>query len=594
MATRLQSGQIQLRSVTGVPMERVVDRQVDYMTAARQEAAGSSAWAQILDRMGATVNDLSARLRTQEGEQFAAENPITAEQVQLAKDGVVIGLGGGIGKVSGDFPTFFNAAVRKARGIELQTHFMSEYRNVATQVSAQLEDGTITLDQAKTKLNASQSGLAASLAKVMPDAALQFRAQAGMQGSTVLARGYELAVKRDKEQREIKFNAMWEQTKPYIEQIYSQGDKVPIDGVGPVITPEMQVDVIEQQINSAALVFGDKAMQDKMLGELRKARTEARINAVTKEFLQNDAYMADPEATLAKIKRGEAGNVSGTLQWMILNDFDSVAKVTANFMAAVTQRETIARNKRAEAKAADEREFAGLLADFVTAPEGSKKQIELRGKITDVYRRGSGAIPDATFTALFKKDGEGKGNASVWATLWLAIDDNKVTSKAEIDKHINQLSKSEYSSLIKHLSSDERRDASDLQRGLMKRAGIPIVPGGIVQIDPKGDEWKRNKELEAEALEIRARFAREGKPEPTTKQILDEIDDGISKRRNSEEAKSAKKSLELLQSANKNWITAPVTRETLPSLRQKAGSDPNKQRVVKTIEGYLDKVEGRR
>jgi len=587
MATRLTSGNVQVRQVGGVPMQQINQQQTNYMFAANAQAQEANTLARILDDMSNSIGKLAAEKRMEEGQQFVAQNPITAEQVQLAKDGVLVGLGGGIGKISGDLPSYFNAAVRKARGIELNTNFMSEYSNIASQVYAQLEDGSMTIEQAQAKLNSAQSGFSSVIASVDPAVSLQFRAQAGMHGNTVLARGYELEVKREKQRREIKFNALFEQSKQYIEQIYSRGDLVPFDNVGPVITPEMQVDAVEKRINEAALVFVDKPMQDKMLGELRKARTEGRINAVTKEILQNDSYMADPLVTLDKIKRGEVGKVSGTLQWMIANDFDSVAKVTANFMSAVTQRETLERQKKADEKAAAVKEFVPLYDQALSAPEGSAQRKKLTDQIAAIAMRNPEAVPLGVLKDL-REPPKGEGNNGVYFNLRQMIYDNKITDPDQIwamTKH--GLSTTHAVAALDLFYRTDKQEQNELDRGLSQRAGIPVVAGAVTVIDPKGAEFKRRQELVAQAREIEARYAREGKVAPTPRQILTEIDDSIEKKRNSEEAKSARKSLEILQNAQKDWITGPITRQNLPALKQKAGNDINKQRTITRIEQLL-------
>jgi len=119
-----------------------------------------------------------------------------------------------------------------------------------------------------------------------------------------------------------------------------------------------------------------------------------------------------------------------------------------------------------------------------------------------------------------------------------------------------------------------------------------------VVIDPKGEEFKRRNELKVEVLNIQAAAAAEGKT-LTPRQILTQLEDNIAKRRNSEDAKSARKSLDEFAKrpdgtykSGRDWITAPVTRNNLPALRQKAGNDANKLRQVDEIEKLIKRSEG--
>ena len=565
-------------------MQHVNQQQTNYMFAANAQAQESNVLANILDDMSKSIGKFAAEKRLEEGQQFVAQNPITAEQVQLAKDGVLVGLGGGIGKVSGDLPSYFNAAVRKARGIELNTNFMSEYSNIASQVYAQLEDGSMTIEQAQAKLNSAQAGFSSVIANVDPAVSLQFRAQAGMHGNTVLARGYELEVKREKQRREIKFNALFEQSKQYIEQIYSRGNLVPFDNVGPVITPEMQVDAVEKQINEAALVFVDKGMQDKMLGELRKARTEGRINAVTKEILQNDSYMADPLATLDKIKRGEVGKVSGTLQWMIANDFDSVAKVTANFMVAVNQRESIAKEKRAEDKRADLKALVPLLDRAYALPENSAERRKLADQVAVIAERNPDAVPLGVIKDLREPNKEGNPVAEFNALT--AIYEGRINSPSQIAS-IPGLNGKQKVSLLKTLTSEDRRDQRELDMGLARLAGVPTMPGQVTVIDPKGAEFQRLMKLRSQAQQIQAGATAEGKI-LTPRMILQQVETDLEKTRNSESAKAARNSLSVFE--KKDWINGPITRQNIAALEKKAGTDINKQRELTRIKQLLDQA----
>jgi len=95
MATRIESGQMQLRSVGNVPMVQVQQQQVDYI-GPRVAAQGANQLAQILDRMSASAFQTAGVMRQQEGLQYVAQNPVTSDQLQYAKGefGTTIGLGG--------------------------------------------------------------------------------------------------------------------------------------------------------------------------------------------------------------------------------------------------------------------------------------------------------------------------------------------------------------------------------------------------------------------------------------------------------------------------------------------------------------------
>ena len=115
----------------------------------RVAAQGASQLAQILDRMSANTFQAAAELRQQEGLEFAAQNPLTSEQVRYAKEGEnPMGWFMGPDGKTGQIPTansagYFAKAVAKARSLELSGHFEIEGRNELTKLLAEVEAGKI-------------------------------------------------------------------------------------------------------------------------------------------------------------------------------------------------------------------------------------------------------------------------------------------------------------------------------------------------------------------------------------------------------------------------------------------------------------------
>ena len=142
---------------------------------------------------------------------------------------------------------------------------------------------------------------------------------------------------------------------------------------------------------------------------------------------------------------------------------------------------------------------------------------------------------------------------------------------------------------LKLMQSEDRRDSSQLDRGISQLSGIPVIPGSVVVIDPKGEEFKRRTQLQAEALQIQSAAAADGKT-LTPRQILTQLEDNIAKRRNTETAKAAQNSLKVFE--KQDWINGSITRDTLPALEIKAGKDKKKQQELNRIKQLLKQAEG--
>lgn len=584
MAERLESGQLQIRSVGGVPMQQVNAPRVDYTIASREEARGATTMAEILDRMGRSINVMAKEKRQEEAQRFAAENPPTLEQLQLAKEGMP-GAIPGLGTISGDL-TYFGQALKKARTLQVASAFEREGINELTKLLVDVEAGTITAEQAQQKIANINKGYTDSIAKWDGEAAIKFNATFATHGNTVLKTALEAEAKRTKAENTIKVRDNFNNIKKVLEATVSQGEYTDPD-TKEKYSIDILADTLRAGLRTQTLSLGDAVLAKEIMGDFEKELRDAKVNAVTRHILTNDALMADPQLR-KKIMTGQLDKMSGVMIGLLNNDMESVAKINANVDIALNRRESEAKNKLAEAKAADEVQFADLYSKYLTAPAGSKQQLQLRSQITDIYRRGTGAIPDALFAGLFEKK-EGEGNAMVEFNVLQQIYDGRISKPEQIWANVGRgLTAKQAVSALKLLNREDKQDQNELDRGISQRSGIPVVPGSVVVLDPKGAEFKRRQELLAEAKDIEARLIRENKV-PTPRMILSELDDSIAKRRNSEGAKAAREQLDRVWSKQK-WINGPISRKNLSQLEHLAKGDQKKERDLAQIKKLLDQA----
>ena len=570
MAERVESGRMQIAGVGGVPMQRVNQPGVDYI-GPRAEAQAAGSLAQVLDRMSQYAFGEAKRQRADEGLQYAANNPPTAEQLEAAKNGDPSSL------IPQGNSTYFDQAVRKARSFELSAHFEIEGRNELAKLLSDVEAGTATSEQVEAKIATLTEGFAKSLSKVEPEAALKFRATMATHGNTVLNAAYSAEVKRAKEQRRAKFDMDFDNGVRLLETTVTQH-------------PEQlaaMADVFRTNVNTQALLLGDAALQKEYSTKFEAALRDAKISALTKEFT-GEAYMGDLVTTLQKIRMGDAGRLSPVLQDLITNDFDAVAKVTANVMAAQNQRDAAEKAKREDDKRKDFAEFLPLYDQAVAAPEGSAQRKRLTDQIAQIAMRDSGAVPLSVIKDLREPSKE--GNAMVEFNVLNGIYSGTITSNDEIYKTPGLNGKQKVS-LLKTLNSENRRDQSELDRGMARLAGIPVQPGQVVVLDPKGAEFQRLQELRADALDIEAAATREGKV-MTPRQVLLQLEKDIEAKRSTQAAESAKGTLKTVYE-KKAWINGPITLESLSALERKAGNDKNKLDDLRRIKVLLEQSQGK-
>jgi hypothetical protein len=330
--------------------------------------------------------------------------------------------------------------------------------------------------------------------------------------------------------------------------------------------------------------MGDAGIQKQFSERFKVDLRNAKISSVTKE-LMTDVNMIDPERTLQKLRSGDLGNMSPVLKDLITNDFDAVAKVTANYMVAVNNRKSIGDAKQAEIKKQGEAQAINLLEQIFPLPDGSPKKKQLIGQLIALPE---GSVPIGTLKDLLAPSGE--GNAAVNFNLISGIYNNTITDPKQIWSLVGKgITGKDAVTALKLLQSEDRRDSSQLDRGISQLSGIPVIPGSVVVIDPKGEEFKRRTQLQAEALQIQSAAAADGKT-LTPRQILTQLEDNIAKRRNTETAKAAQTSLKVFE--KQEWINGPITRDTLPALERKAGTDKKKMQEINRIKQLLKQAEG--
>jgi hypothetical protein len=520
--------------------------------------------------MSSSLFEQAGKMREREGLEFAATNPITPEQIDAAKRGDLSQL-----DVSKNPMSIFGQALNKARALELSSHFEIEGRNELAKLLVDIEAGTATSKQVQTKITTMTDGYGKSLAAINPEAAYKFRATMATHGNTVLASAYQAELKRAKGERTAKFDMDFDNGIRLLEAtVAQQPDKI-----------DLLADVFRQNVLDQSLLLGDVALQKEYSTKFETALRNAKINAVTRE-LQGDVFMANPVETLNRIRRGDIGRLSPVLQQMVTNDFDAVAKVTANFMVAVNQREQLAKDAEAATKREGERQAIDLLEQIFPLPDGDPKRRALVSQLTALP---PGSVPIGTLKDLL--DNNNQGNQMVMFNMIEQIRSGNVTSADQIWSQVRPggINGNQAVELLKRLDTTDRRFDQDLDRGIARLAGIPTMPGQVTVIDPKGAEFQRLQDLRAEAMEIEASATREGKV-MMPKQILSELENRVQARRNTETARAARTSLEVYE--KKDWINGPITRESLPALEKKAGNDKTKLNDLKRIKSLLEQSEG--
>lgn len=575
MATgRIESGQISLRAAGGVPMQQIGMQQTDYGAQFRQEAQGQNALAQLVDRMSQSSMQMAGEFFKEQAMIDVANSPLTPAQLEMAKNGDMSFLEGG------SRLNLYDATLRKARSMELASAFDTEAKAKVVEIQADVEAGTLNSKQAAEKLNTMASGFAKSLAQVDADAAMRFTASMGVYSKTVMAEAYKLEVKRKKEQAGLTLEADYTNTMKLVEPAIGQGF-VP-DASGKEIPVDNILAVHRKSFVDKAFVAGGLQMAQQYGEKFDKAVAEAKVNAATKIALGN-AYMDDAVIGLNKLRSGDLGRMSAVFMAMPQDDKD---KVVANFMTAVSQREKVNKEAQDEKDRQALTEFIPVYNQAMALPEGNAKRKQLIGQIAKMAEANPKMVPLGVLADLQKPSTE--GNSMVEFNALAQIYDGRITSAEQIYQ-LPGLNGKQKVNLLGKLVSEDRRNDSELDRGISRLAGIPVIPGQMVVIDPKGKEWERRLTLSAQATEIKAKAMAEGKV-LTNNDVLRQLETNIEQSRNTEKAKTARKQLEAYEKSD--WVNGKITRDSLPTLERKAGNDRRKLNELNRIRNLLNDAEG--
>lgn len=325
MATgRIESGRVNIAAPGSVPMQRVGVQEVQPI-AARVEAQGAGQLADVLDRMSANLFQEAMVSRQREGLQFAAQNPLTMEQIEAAKNGDLSKL-----DLGGNPMSVFQQAVRKARSLDLSSQFEAEGRSELVKILNQVELGQATSEQVQAKINTMIDGMGKSLAQIDPEASYKFRATMSTHGSAVLKSALDSELRRALNQRRIKFDFNFDNEVLLLENAASTD-------------PEnfaAYADVFRVNIGREAIASNNPEIQSQYSAKVLQAITNARVNALTKAMLTEE-NLRDPREAIAKLRKGEIGEASKLrphVEYLLKNDFASLLRVEEAFDKAATAR----------------------------------------------------------------------------------------------------------------------------------------------------------------------------------------------------------------------------------------------------------------
>ena len=505
------------------PQQQAVD-----FVGPRAAAQGASQLAQVLDRMSASAFQLAAPMRQQEGLQYAADNKLTTEQLQMAKEGVPLGIG------STSSLNFFDQAVAKARSLEISGHFEIEGRNELTKLLADVKDGRASSEQVSSKIKTMTDGYSKSLSSIDPEASIKFRATMATHGHTVLNAAYTAELERAKAQRFAKFDADFDNQVRLMEQNIEQGS-VTINGKQ--YSVDEIADVFRKDILTQSMLLGDKAVQKEYSTKFEAALTNAKIGAVSKHVIDT-AFAPDAMSAIARLDRGDAGKMTQIFSTL---NFADQAKIRSNLRTTQIERQTTKDQSEKDILQGDTVRVAQLQNDYFTTGSSAALK-ELR---TISIRSPKAISPESVFDMPNKRAAGEIANPRAEFVLKTEIMSGMHPNPASIEQRSKELGigyKQLSSTILPFFITRGNEEERDIEK--IFRTESKIVPGQFNISKLQNEAYANLTRRFSKEFQLQLdKSQREGKPVPSKLEVAQQI---IVKRQSSEQAKAIAKNIEIL------------------------------------------------
>lgn len=566
----VQGFRTQVQNAPSPVLPQVSFAQQNPQIAYEAEARYQGAIGDVLDRMSRAAFGVASEMSQRAGLQFAAENPLTPAQLEAMSKGDVSNVN------LGSPMNVFNAAVRKARAIEVSAHAEVEAREQLVKLMQRAEAGELSTDDVRSQIAALTNGYGSAIAKVDPDASFKYRASMATVGGRVIEKVAEFEGQKRVIANSVKVQRLM--TTMQQEIALASTSKMPIDpATGKEMPVTQYIDALKQNFltNATALIGPTAAAQ--YVGRIDKDISDTMVNAVAQHISTDPQFAGRPDA-VQRLLRGDAGSASNAFQALLPDD---KAKVVAAYMTADAQKYTLQQRAKAQSEEGGRRQLTGLFVNYSLETDPEKKaQLQIRmlqhPSLTMDLAKTLTEPPKTSETGKAIVEGLIRsGQITTEAQLWQASKEYGV-----YDKDLGQM-------FTKYFNLYAPVDGSYVKAKLRQAAN---VPEGIVQIDPKSDYAKKISRYEDEFLEEQRKAMAENRPF-SAKETVDKIAKNAIASRETADVNAAKNQLKPYE---EKLGGIKITKESYEALKYRVENGTEKRiqkRDLPVIKMLVDKIE---
>jgi hypothetical protein len=486
MATRVDTGNIQLRQPGGVPMRQIEPRPVQYF-AGKVQAEYGQAIGQILDRMSSGLFEYAGKLRSEEGLKWAAEHQITDEQLKDMKGNAGVDIGAATiirnGKVEKNLlnfiPSKFNETVVKARSAELA--FKLEQQGISKMVEM-LEgidrgDASSSAENIIKTLNTITSTNYEILTGVDPAAAIRYNATMATHGNTVYKAALKAESEYNKREKGTRFDKTFNETIRLNEAALKTNPKT-LNAIIQTGFEQLKLSAITERIGFETA--------NKYFDEYKQKTRDFKLDAIKQELRKED-YLKDPSKTRAAILSGNLGDLSEIAK-EFLSDSRAIEDISKEFNIYVSYKRQDKQDADKALKELNHKEANQLLLEF----HGQKTSAERKKQITIKLVEMDVLSPEQI--EHFMKPEVKEGDPYAFAAIENQIVYGDITDSNQL-KRITQrmgINGTQFARLNSRLLDGVKKDDAEARRLIRRFAG---TPDQVQTFATKDDEPKIKKEL---------------------------------------------------------------------------------------------------
>lgn len=255
---------------------------VDFVAAGRAQALVYDELNRGLDTMFKFATEKATAQAKIDAARFAFENPITAEQLEIA-----VAEGRDISEIVGDQTTVFGGVTAASYATQLSTELDKELTKKISAYDAQISAGIfVDPDEIQKDLTAMIAGHGDLIAEVSPSAGLKYNASANASASVVYKAALEHKLKMGQAVLKDGANAMMDALPNTVKSIFAshKGDYVTTMGL---VANELQ------KTDSAIIATGDYAFVEAGRESLRDVVEQQQINVLTDIAMKSDQSMSN-------------------------------------------------------------------------------------------------------------------------------------------------------------------------------------------------------------------------------------------------------------------------------------------------------------